>query len=75
MVVDKIAALREIGLLVGNRDPKRNKGFAGKFMVAEPISNEEITESNAFCIVGNNLDELVNEAFDFFSLDIEELDV
>lgn len=64
--------LLRLGLTVGLRDPQRNTDFPGAFMVAQPLeSGEPATTRNAsdgggYCIVGDNLDELIAEAIDYF---------
>lgn len=53
----KSETLRKYGYFVGPRDPNVNPGFPGKFMVSDPLDNEE-----GYAIVGDDLDDLVNEA-------------
>jgi hypothetical protein len=52
--------LRDAGYLVGERDPDRNSAFPGSFMVA----THETAGNSQFCIVGDDLDELVFEAYE-----------
>jgi hypothetical protein len=65
--------LEAIGLIVGKRDPRRNTAFTGEFMVAEPISDERLLPTEdamrgGFCIVGNNLDVLIQLAVETFEV-------
>jgi len=65
--------LRAIGLIVGRRDPRRNTAFRGRYMVAEPIDPELLPTESArvggYCIVGDNLAALVNEAHGWFQVE------
>lgn len=56
--------LHAAGYYVGPRDPQRNTAHAGAFMVAESLDVGETEDASAggFCIVGDDLAELVREA-------------
>ena len=68
----KIHTLQQIGLICGDRDPNRNTLFKGRFMVAEPLLDDAASTADAgrggYAIVGDNLAELVDEAFEHFDL-------
>ena len=57
--------LTECGWFVGVRDPKRNTDFEGVYMVCEDLSEgpSEDARNGGFCIVGNDLAVLVEEAY------------
>lgn len=68
MTIDqKIDALRRMGFIVGERDPRLNRKYAGKFMVAESFEDCEVPTNDGsngpWCIVGDDIDALVNDAF------------
>lgn len=62
----KVVYLQTHGFYAGPRDPKRNTAFEGAFMVCEietldaPESRD--AENTGYCVVGDNLAELVQEA-------------
>jgi len=58
-VQQKASELTRIGFIVGPRDPKRNPGFPGEFMVAQEGQDE-------FCIVGDTIEPLIEEAYEMF---------
>lgn len=68
---DKVRFLQSYGWHVGERDPRLNTKFPGMFMVCEPFDESEVpTEdgsSGPWCLVGDNLEALVDEAYDFLS--------
>lgn len=67
---EKIRVLRNHGFIVGERDPKMNMKFEGKFMVAEPYDpghSQPDGSGGTWCIVGDDLPELVDIAFNFCS--------
>lgn len=68
----KMQLLQQIGLICGDRDPNRNTLFKGRFMVAEPLLDDAASTADAgrggYAIVGDNLAELVDEAFEHFDL-------
>lgn len=69
----KISLLEQFGFTIGDRDPRLNTNFAGDFMVVEAthadIADFSLpTEDGAngpWCIVGDNLDTLVDEAHSY----------
>ena len=61
-IEQKINELIELGYSVGGRNPKAKPGFEGRFMVADPLDDED-----GFCIVGDELSELVDEAYAFIT--------
>lgn len=66
------AALEGLGFHVGARDPKRNTNFHGRYMVAETLEHEGGPDANSgdgsYCIVGDDLAELIREAYARFVL-------
>lgn len=65
--VIKAEMLGDLGFIVGDRDPRLNMAFTGKFMVAEKYEDSQLPTDDAqygpWCIVGDNLEELVETAF------------
>ena len=59
----KIVVLRSYGFIVGDRDPARNVEHPGKYMVLEADDDPE-----AWCVVGDSIEELVDEAMDLVSI-------
>jgi hypothetical protein len=61
---EKAKTLLAIGFYIGPRDPQRNSAFEGKFMVCEDSSEgpSEDASTTGYCVVGDNLDVLVDEA-------------
>lgn len=67
---DKRSLLEHHGFTIGDRDPGLNRHHKGKYMVHEhrnkrdkyPTDNAEY---GPFCIVGDNIDFLIDEAYDF----------
>lgn len=68
---EKITFLRSYGWTVGERDPRLNTDFPGRFMCVEPHEESELPtrngENGPWCIVGDDLAELVDEAHDFLT--------
>lgn len=64
---DKIKALEAMGFIVGPRDPHLNRKYPGGFMVVESHEESELPTDDGsngpWCIVGDDLDELVEEAY------------
>ena len=56
------------GFVVGDRDLRLNTAYSGKFMVVESHEESELPTADGskgpWCIVGDDLDELINEAYD-----------
>ena len=68
-----ISRLKREGFRVGARDPKMNTDFAGAFMVAEHYEDgytqpDGMGGDGVWCIVGDDLNELVTTAADFFGI-------
>ena len=66
---EKTAMLQAHGYYVGPRDPERNTDFPGAWMVAEPLPDDvkrptKSAEDGAYCIVGDDLLKLIDEAYD-----------
>lgn len=64
-----VVELKNMGWLVGERDPNMNRAFAGQFMVAEPLAEGDPyptadASDGRFCIVGDDLEALAREAFE-----------
>jgi hypothetical protein len=56
-------ALRAADFIVGPRDARRKPGHAGRYMVAQPLAaGENAADNSAYCIVGDSLPDLVQEA-------------
>ena len=64
---EKSVKLYDWGFYIGVRDPKRNKMFPGNYMVAEYVSDLETEDASegGFCLVGDNLTQMINEAYDW----------
>ncbi len=64
----KKAYLKAFGFIVGKRDPRLNRNYAGKFMVVEAHDEDELPTNDGangpWCIVGNNLTELIDKAYE-----------
>lgn len=64
---DKAAWLREQGFTVGARDSRLNRKYAGAFMVVEAHEESELPTDDGsngpWCIVGDDLDALVRQAY------------
>jgi hypothetical protein len=75
---DSADLLRVKGFHVGHRDPGRNQAFEGRYMVAELLeAGAEYPTQTAgedWCVVGNDIDQLIQEAVNFFELSAEEPD-
>lgn len=68
MKISNEQALIDAGFFVGKRDPLRNTDFEGIWMVAEPLPDDvqrptKNAGDGAYCIVGNDLEQLINEAY------------
>lgn len=63
-------ALHAAGYYVGPRDPERNRTVSGEFMIAEALDVGPTDDASAggFCIVGDDLAELIREACDVLEL-------
>ena len=66
-IVGKINFLRNSGITVDLRDPKMNSAFKGKFMICNPLEEgdpypTEDASDGRFCIVGNDLPSLLDDA-------------
>jgi hypothetical protein len=62
-------ALESYGFKIGARDPKLNTAFTGAFMVAEAYEEGHTQEDGGggvWCIVGDDLEELIQHAADFW---------
>lgn len=55
--------LESYGFTVGDRDPRLNTDFTGKFMVVEPYDERDLPTKDAsngpWCVVGDDLEELI----------------
>jgi hypothetical protein len=66
---EKTVMLLDHGYYIGPRDPERNTDFQGTWMVAEPLPDDvkrptKDAGDGAYCIVGDNLSKLIDEAYD-----------
>jgi hypothetical protein len=73
----KRAYLDAMGFRIGERDPRGiNTNYPGRYMVAEDYGDDELpTEDGSngpWCIVGDDLDALITEAFYVWFDDYEE---
>lgn len=73
----KRSYLEACGFKIGPRDPRGiNTNYPGAFMVAEDYEADELpTEDGSngpWCIVGDNLDDMIAQAFDVWFDDYEE---
>lgn len=63
----KIVELNRHGYYIGPRDPDRNSAFGGAFMVCHAevldMAPSEDAADTGFCIVGDDLTELVEDAY------------
>jgi hypothetical protein len=61
--------LHEMGIYIGPRNPSRNTAFVGCYMVCHDITITGTTTDSGhggFCIVGDDLSELVVDAYNYF---------
>ena len=68
-IADKADRLVRLGgFTVGERDCRLNTNYAGKYMVVEGHEEDELPTKDGsngpWCIVGDDLDALVGQAFD-----------
>lgn len=67
-----VEILKQRGFVVGKRDPRLNRAFKGRFMVAEPYKRGIATDDarhGPWCIVGDNLAALITTACQYWDLD------
>lgn len=66
----RVHVLHRAGFYVGPRDPSRNTAFAGEWMVARSleISDTEDAGRGGFCIVGDDLPRMIEEAISLYEL-------
>lgn len=67
------------GFTVGARDPRVNTDYPGKFMVIEDYADAELPcanggESGSWAVVGDDLDEMIDQAFDVASDGYEDVE-
>lgn len=66
-LVEKRQRLESYGFTCGERDPRINTNYLGRWMVVESHEDSELpTEDGSngpWCIVGDDLDVLVNQAY------------
>lgn len=59
--------LERAGFHVGERETRLNTAFSGRFMVVEPYEESELPTEDGrngpWCIVGDNLNALIVEAY------------
>jgi hypothetical protein len=67
-ILDMSAKLKSYGFVIGDREPRLNTNYPGKFMVVEPYEECELpTEDGSdgpWCIVGDDLDVLIADAYE-----------
>lgn len=65
---EKVVALLSYGYTIGQRDSRLNRNYEGVFMVVEAYDEDMLPTDDGrngpWCVVGDNLEELVNKAFD-----------
>jgi len=70
---DDAEFLKEKGFQVGHRDPGRNKIFIGRYMVAQRLEGTEQypteVSGDAWCVVGDDIDQLIEETRLCFDID------
>ncbi|WP_420408671.1 hypothetical protein [Hoeflea sp.] len=68
---EKKRFLESYGWKVGERDPRLNTNFPGAFMCVEPHEEAELPtrdgSNGPWCIVGDDLSALIDEAHEFLS--------
>lgn len=68
--------LESYGWTAGARDPRLNTNYPGKFMVVEPHEEDELpTEDGSngpWCVVGDDLDDLIRRAYDTLKSMVDE---
>lgn len=74
----KRACLEAYGYTVGDRDPRANTNYAGRFMVIEAHEADELPTKDGrngpWCVVGDNLNNLIARAYEaLVSMVIEEV--
>ena len=66
---DKLYALACAGFTVGQRDPRLNTDYPGSLMVVEGYELVQLPTRDGsdgpWCVVGDNLDALIDQGFDF----------
>ena len=66
-IEEKLVMLTKMGFTCGARDARLNRRFPGKFMVVEYHEESELPTEDGrngpWCIVGDDLEELIDEAF------------
>lgn len=61
----KMILLETLGFVCGERNTKYNKGIKGKYMVSDRHHFND-DEERGFCVVGDNLDDLIIEAYNIW---------
>lgn len=60
--------MEKAGMVIGDRDPRLNTDYPGRFMVAEPYTEDELPTKDGsngpWCIVGDDLDALIRDSYD-----------
>ncbi len=73
---DKVMALLYDGFTIGQRDRRLNRNYAGNFMVVEAYTEDQLPTKDGrngpWCVVGDDLEVLVDNAFDFLTSTKEE---
>ncbi|KKL89013.1 hypothetical protein LCGC14_1918870 [marine sediment metagenome] len=66
---EKVMFLLSYGWTVGQRNPQLNTNYPGSYMAVEPFEDDELPTLDGgdgpWCIVGDDLDALINEAYEF----------
>lgn len=59
--------LEDFGFVIGNRDPRLNTNYPGRYMVVEAHDESELPTEDGrngpWCVVGDDIDELIRMAF------------
>ena len=62
-----IAVIEGYGFVVGDRDPRYSTALEGKYMIAQPLEEHELPTEDAraggWCVVGDDMDDLIAEAY------------
>jgi len=66
-----IAAIEGCGFIVGDRDPRYSTALEGKYMIAQPLEEHELPTEDAraggWCVVGDDMDDLIAETYSMFA--------
>lgn len=62
--------LESLGFIIGKREPRLNTDYNGNFMVSQPYEESDLPTKDGsqgpWCIVGDDLESLIDEAYQTF---------